>query len=505
MAETVIEIPMAVPIKKARTSRKALKEKSSSTNKANILAGQISESSPAPVPTPSEDAGKENHESLSQPLSGKKKTKGAQKGKKSKESQSFERDLQEMQEKLEQLRLEKEKTEGLLKARDEMLKIKEEELETRGREQEKLQMELKKLQKLKEFKPTVTFPLHSLRDKEQEKKEKNKKGCPETKRPSPSYVLWCKDQWNEAKKANPDADFKEISNILGTKWKTISAEEKKPYEEKYQAEKEAYLQIVGKEKRENEAMRLLEEEQKQKTAMELLEQYLQFKQEAEKENKKKKKEKDPLKPKHPVSAFFLFSKERRAALLAENKNVLEIAKIAGEEWKNMTEKQKRPYEEISKKNKAKYQEEMELYKQQKDEEAENLKKGEEEQMKIQKHEALQLLKKKEKTENIIKKTKENRQKKKKQKEKANSDPNKPKKPASSFLLFSKEARRSFLQERPGINNSTLNALISVKWKELDEQERKIWNDKAKEAMEAYQKELEEYNKSAATMSDKPQQ
>ena len=155
MAETVIEIPMAVPIKKARTSRKALKEKSSSTNKANILAGQISESSPAPVPTPPEDAAKENHESLSQPLSGKKKTKVAQKGKKSKESQSFERDLQEMQEKLGQLRLEKEKTEELLKARDEMLKIKEEELETRGREQEKLQMELKKLQKLKEFKPTM--------------------------------------------------------------------------------------------------------------------------------------------------------------------------------------------------------------------------------------------------------------------------------------------------------------------------------------------------------------
>jgi hypothetical protein len=59
-----------------------------------------------------------------------------------------------------------------------------------------------------------------------------------------------------------------------------------------------------------------------------------------------RKEKDPLKPKHPLSAFFLFSNERRAALLAENKNVLEVAKIAGEEWKNMTEKQKRPYEEV---------------------------------------------------------------------------------------------------------------------------------------------------------------
>lgn len=84
-----------------------------------------------------------------------------------------------------------------------------------------------------------------------------------------------------------------------------------------------------------------------------------------------------MKPKHPMSAFFLFSKERREALLRENKNVLEvssayttlnlaafhrytillipscmhrsqISKIAGEEWKNMTGEQKAPYEEVYK-------------------------------------------------------------------------------------------------------------------------------------------------------------
>ena len=92
----------------------------------------------------------------------------------------------------------------------------------------------------------------------------------------------------QIKKENPEAEFKEISNILGAKWKSVTAEEKKPYEERYQAEKEAYLQITSKEKRETEAMKLLEEEQKQKTAMELLDQYLQFKEEAEKDNKKKK-------------------------------------------------------------------------------------------------------------------------------------------------------------------------------------------------------------------------
>lgn len=59
-----------------------------------------------------------------------------------------------------------------------------------------------------------------------------------------------------------------------------------------------------------------------------------------------RKEKDPLKPKQPMSAFFLFTNERRAALLADSKSVLEVAKITGEEWKNMTEAQRAPYEEV---------------------------------------------------------------------------------------------------------------------------------------------------------------
>ncbi|XP_020224365.1 high mobility group B protein 13 [Cajanus cajan] len=397
----------------------------------------------------------------------------------SKNHQSFEKELLHMQEMLQKMRLEKEHTEELLKAKDEALKQKEQ--------------ELKKLQKLKEFKPTLNLPV--LKDNEQ-KKDKKKKGCSEKKRPSPPYILWMKDQWNEIKKTNPEAEFKETSNMLGAKWKTVSAEEKKPYEEKYQAEKEAYLQVVAKEKRESEAMRLLEEEQKQKTAMELLEQYMQFKQEAENKGKKNKKEKDPLKPKHPMSAYFMFTNDRRPALAAENKTMLEVTQITAEEWKKMIDDERRPYEEMAKRNKEKYVLEMEAYKQKKEEEAANLMKEEEEHMKLQKQEALQLLKKKEKTENLIKKTKQ----KKQNKEDKNSDPNRPKRPPSSYLLFSIEARKSLQEERPGINTSTLNALVSLKWKELSEEDRLIWNVQACKAMESYKKELEEYNKSLAATS-----
>ncbi|KAF8047398.1 hypothetical protein N665_3061s0004 [Sinapis alba] len=452
MATTIAD---PAPTKKSRNSRKALKQK-------NEI---VTETPSSPVSV------------------------SAAKGK------SFEKDLLEMQMMLEKMKIEKDKTEELLKEKDEILRKKEEELVTRDAEQEKLKTELKKLQKMKEFKPNMTFACgQSLTQAEQEKmNKKKKKDCPERKRPSSSYILWCKEQWNEVKKENPEADFKETSNILGAKWKSLSAEEKKPYEEKYQVEREAYLQVIAKEKREREAIKLLDDEQKQKTAMDLLDQYLQFVQEGEHDNKKKsKKQKDPLKPKHPISAFLVYANERRAALREENKNVVEVAKMTGEEWKKLSDKEKEPFEEVAKKNKETYLQAMEEYKRTKEEEAMSQKKEEDELLKLHKQEALQLLKKKEKTDNLIKKKKETKKKKNE-----NVDPNKPKKPASSFFLFSKDARKALTEERPGTSNSTVTALISVKWKELGEEEKQSYNNKAAKLMEAYKKELEDYNKKSA--------
>jgi len=129
MGDTVV--PVAT---KRGRGRKALKEKIPSTNEVNIIAGKVSESPASPISA-----------SLKQD---------------SKKQQSFEKELLEMQEMLQQMRLEKEKTEELLKVKDEALKQKDAELENRGREQEKLQVELKKLQKLKEFKPTMVSSVH---------------------------------------------------------------------------------------------------------------------------------------------------------------------------------------------------------------------------------------------------------------------------------------------------------------------------------------------------------
>lgn len=137
----------------------------------------------------------------------------------------------------------------------------------------------------------------------------------------------------------------------------------------------------------------------------------------------------------------------------------------------------------------------------------------------------------------MQKTKEEKRQKKKE-GKDVVDPNKPKRPASSFFLFrsklapfffffswilkdsfftfslnfylkifktgfcSKEARKTLMEERAGINNSTLNALISVKWKEMSDEEKQKWNLIAAESMDAYKKEMEEYNKSIAAADKK---
>ena len=150
MAEIIAEVP-----KRSRNSRKALKEKNTSTNEAldnSILPAKVTDSSVTPNPALTDGVVSENHDSVSQPKRG-----GKAASKKQQPKPSYEKELLEMQEMMQKLQLEKEKTEELLKAKDEILKQREEELENRGREQEKLQLELKKLHKFKEFKPTMVI------------------------------------------------------------------------------------------------------------------------------------------------------------------------------------------------------------------------------------------------------------------------------------------------------------------------------------------------------------
>lgn len=63
------------------------------------------------------------------------------------------------------------------------------------------------------------------------------------------------------------------------------------------------------------------------------------------------------------SAYFFFSNAERPKVKDENPEiaVTEVAKILGQRWSKLSEKQKEKYQEMAAKDKARYEDEMEMY------------------------------------------------------------------------------------------------------------------------------------------------
>lgn len=55
-----------------------------------------------------------------------------------------------------------------------------------------------------------------------------------------AYMFFANDKREEVKQANPDLKMKEVLSKLGEMWREMSAEEKKPYEDKAAEDKERY-------------------------------------------------------------------------------------------------------------------------------------------------------------------------------------------------------------------------------------------------------------------------
>lgn len=72
------------------------------------------------------------------------------------------------------------------------------------------------------------------------------------------------------------------------------------------------------------------------------------------------------------------------------------------------------------------------------------------------------------------------------------DPNLPKKPMSSYMLFSVAARPKLKEDNPDASFGELAKLVSAKYKTLNAEEKEKLNKKAAKAKEKYQQEMKEY-------------
>jgi len=78
---------------------------------------------------------------------------------------------------------------------------------------------------------------------------------------------------------------------------------------------------------------------------------------------KVKRKKDPAAPKRGLSAYMFFANENRDKVREENPGIKfgEVGKILGEKWKELTDKDKVPYEKKAQEDKERYETEKAAY------------------------------------------------------------------------------------------------------------------------------------------------
>ncbi|KAJ1723609.1 FACT complex subunit ssrp1 [Coemansia erecta] len=79
--------------------------------------------------------------------------------------------------------------------------------------------------------------------------------------------------------------------------------------------------------------------------------------------------------------------------------------------------------------------------------------------------------------------------------KAARDPNEPKRPMTSYLLYSTEKRQEFREKYPEVTSQDMAAIIGNAWKNLSSTERDKYNARAKQLKDRYTVDMENYKQS----------
>ncbi len=161
--------------------------------------------------------------------------------------------------------------------------------------------------------------LLALLGREKDIKKKKTRDPNRPKRPLSAYMLYSKEMRPTIKEDHPEFKVTEVAKEIGHLWKKITNEEKAPFVKEANKLREAY----------------------------------QIKYDSYKEEQNEQKG-----PKRACSAYIHFSQAARPALKAKypKEGVADIAKRTGEQWRSLSDKKKKPYQDMADADKARYEE-----------------------------------------------------------------------------------------------------------------------------------------------------
>lgn len=163
----------------------------------------------------------------------------------------------------------------------------------------------------------------------------SKSGKP--KRALAAYMFFQMDRTPKLRAANPGMAQTEIFKLVGEEWRNATDKIKEPY-----------------------VKRAEEDKVRHQAEMEQWDRAHPNGVEEESTGRKKKAKKDPNAPKRPKSAYLFFTSEKMASIRAQNPDMVqkEIMKRAGEMWKELSEDQKKKFQDMAARDKTRYEKEM---------------------------------------------------------------------------------------------------------------------------------------------------
>lgn len=173
---------------------------------------------------------------------------------------------------------------------------------------------------------------------------------PPPKRPPSSYMVFCKENRPNVLKEYPDLRGAELIKILAAKWATLTPSLRKPYEETARQSTIIYGKL-HKEFYEN-----LTDDQRH-----ALLKLKTVKQEIKKIQKLKKALKDSGKPRAPTNAYSTFV-QMKAKEIGEIRSGPNFIKQAAEDWKALSEEEKRVFYEKAKEDRQRFEIELTKWK-----------------------------------------------------------------------------------------------------------------------------------------------
>jgi hypothetical protein len=155
------------------------------------------------------------------------------------------------------------------------------------------------------------------------------------KRPRTAFIMYMSDHREQIIKSHPGIKFTEITKIGGEQWKAVKPAVKAKYEQASAKDKERY----------NKEMESYVPDPNEK--------------------KKKRTKKDPDAPKRAKIAYTFYAQSQFPKVKKEHPDYkpTQVITQIGVQWKALSDREKKPFNDLAAKDKARYEAEMAAYKQ----------------------------------------------------------------------------------------------------------------------------------------------